>query len=204
MREVGPTEGNREQHTDKEEAIMRRSGRMTIPLVVLGILWVLHGCAVPPLMHRGGIMVDTWAEVKADDKTVSEILAAFNRAEAALQAGNLDDLMALYSEQYTYHGLTKPDLKKIWGELLTHHRDFRSNHILSRITAVQGAPPSAELTCTGSLWAISKETGQQVNIDSWYGEVHYMVKEEGMWRVRGHRGESPKTQVFGVAPHPFF
>ena len=42
---------------------MRRRDRMTIPLAVLGILWVLHGCAVPPLVHRGGIMVDTWAEV---------------------------------------------------------------------------------------------------------------------------------------------
>ncbi|MBU6483053.1 MAG: hypothetical protein KGS09_21250 [Nitrospirae bacterium] len=63
------------------------------------------------------------------------------------------------------------------GELLTHHGKFRSNHILSRIAAIPGTPPSAELTCTGSLWAVSKETGQQVNIDSWYGEVHYMVKE---------------------------
>jgi hypothetical protein len=183
---------------------MRRRRHMTRPLALLGIFWVLQGCAVPPLMHRGGIMVDTWAEVKADDKTVSEILAAFNRAEAALQAGNLDDLMGLYSAEYRYHGLTKEDLKKIWGELLTNHREFRSNHILSRIAAVPGTPPSAELTCTGSLWAVSKETGQQVNIDSWYGEVHYMVKEEGMWRVRGHRGEAPKTQGFGVAPHPFF
>ncbi|MDE3042003.1 MAG: hypothetical protein KGJ82_15715 [Nitrospirota bacterium] len=177
---------------------------MTIPLAVLGILWVLQGCAVPPLVHRGGIMVDTWAEVNADDKTVSEILVAINRAEAVLQAGNLDDLMALYSAQYRYHGLEKEDLKNIRGELLTHHREFRSNHILSRIAAIPCSPPSVELTCTGSLWAVSKETGQQVNIDSWYGEVHYMVKEEGLWRVRGHRGEAPKTQGFGVAPHPFF
>ena len=103
---------------------MRRRDRMTIPLAVLGILWVLHGCAVPPLVHRGGIMVDTWADVNADDKTVSEILAAFNRAEAVLQAGNLDDLMALYSAQYRYHGMEKEDLKNIRGELLPHHREF--------------------------------------------------------------------------------
>jgi hypothetical protein len=183
---------------------MRWISPATTLVTILGVLWVLHGCAVPPLMHRGGIMVDSWAEVKADDKTVSEILAAFNRAEAALQAGNLDDLMGLYSAEYRYHGLTKEDLKKIWGELLTNHREFRSNHILSRIVAGPGTPPNAELTCTGSLWAVSKETEQQVNIDSWYGEVHHIVYEDGAWRVRGHRGEAPKTQVFGVAPHPFF
>jgi len=176
----------------------------TTLVTILGVLWSLHGCNVPPLMHRGGIMVDSWAEVKADDKTVSGILAAFNKAEAALQAGNLSDLMALYSENYSYHGLTKRDLRRIWEDLLAQHREFRSNHILSRIVAVPGDPPNAELTCTGSLWAISKETGQEVHIDSWYGEVHYMVYEEGAWRVRGHRGEAPKTQGFGVAPHPFF
>ena len=183
---------------------MRWMPPITQFIIVFGLLCWLPGCSVPPLMYRGGIMVDRWAEVKADDKTVADILAAFNRAEAALQADNLEELMSLYSDQYQYHGLTKQDLKKIWGELLAQNRDFKSNHVLSRIVTLSGAPPSAELTCTGSLWAVSKETGEQVNIDSWYGEVHHMVKEEGMWRVRGHRGEAPKTQVFGAAPHPFF
>lgn len=172
---------------------------------VCAVLWVgLVGCTVPPLMHRGGITVDSWADVKADDATVSGILASFNRAETALHAGNLDELMDLYSQEYQYHGLAKSDLRAIWEDLLAQHRDFRSNHILSRIAAVPSSRPSAELTCTGSLWAVSKETGQQVNIDSWYGEVHYMVNENGTWRVRGHRGEGLKTRGFGTAPHPFF
>ena len=174
------------------------------PLLYATILAALTGCTVPPLIHRGGIMVDRWAEVKADDKTVAEILAAFNAAESALQAGNLDVLMQLYSDQYNYHGLSKRDLRKVWEELLAHHREFQSNHILSRIIAGTGTPLSADLTCTGSLWAVSKETGELVNIDSWYGEVHHMVYEEGAWRVRGHRGRAPKTQIFGAAPHPFF
>lgn len=182
----------------------QRRSAITSIVAVSGILWSLSGCTIPPLMHRGGIMVDSWAEVKADDKTVADILAAFNKAEAALQEGNLNGLMALYSESYGYHGLTKQDLRGIWADLLAHHREFGSNHILSRIVAVPGEPPSAELTCTGSLWAISKEAGEQVNIDSWYGEIHHMVYEEGAWRVRGHRGVAPKTQGFGVAPHPFF
>lgn len=182
---------------------MHRLSSITSRLVLLGLLWGLSGCTVPPLMHRGGIMVDNWAEVKADDKTVAGILAAFNRAEAALQAGNLDDLMGLYSDSYSYHGLTKPDLRQIWEDLLRRHRDFRSNHILSRIVAAPG-DQTAEVTCTGSLWAVAKESGEQVNVDSWYGEVHHLVNEGGAWRVRGHRGQAPKVQAFGAAPHPFF
>lgn len=170
----------------------------------LGLLWVLSGCTVPPLMYRGGITVDRWADVKADDATVAGILASFNRAETALQTGNLDGVMDLYSEGYQYHGLTKRDLRAIWEELLAHHRDFRSNHILSRIAVAPATPVTAELTCTGSLWAVSKETWELVNIDSWYGEVHYMVNESGTWRVRGHRGQGTRTRGFGAAPHPFF
>ena len=183
---------------------MRSIRHITAFVAIQGLLWWLLGCAVAPLMHRGGIMVDNWAEVKADDKTVSGILAAFNRAEVALEAGNLDELMGLYSQSYSYHGLTKHDLRKIWEELLAQNREFRSNHILSRIVAASGNPQNAEITCTGSLWAVSKEAGKPIHIDSWYGEVHYLVNEDGMWRVRGHRGEAPKTQAFGVAPHPFF
>jgi hypothetical protein len=183
---------------------MRWMHSIAARVAILGFLCWQDGCAVAPLMHRGGIRVDSWAEVKADDKTVAGILAAFNRAEAALQAGKVDDLMGLYTQTYSYHGLTKQDLRKIWDELLLQHREFRSNHILSRIVAGPGGPQSAEVTCTGSLWAVSKESGEPINIDSWYGEVHHMVNEDGTWRVRGHLGQPPKTLVFGAAPHPFF
>lgn len=48
-----------------------------------------------PLSHRGGIMVDRWAEVNTDDKTVAEILAAFNGAEEGIRAGDLEKVMAI-------------------------------------------------------------------------------------------------------------
>ncbi|MBM4132926.1 MAG: hypothetical protein FJ245_04075 [Nitrospira sp.] len=183
---------------------MRWTSSLALPLAMLGLLGWLSGCTVPPLMHRGGIMVDSWADVKVDNATAAGILASFDRAEAGLQAGNLDEVMSLYSEEYSYHGLAKQELRKLWGELLQQHREFRSNHILSRFVSVPGEPQTVEVTCTESLWAVSKETGEQVSIDSWYGEVHHMVNENGTWRVRGHRGKAPKTQAFGAAPHPFF
>lgn len=164
----------------------------------------LQGCAMSPLMHRGGILVDTWAEVKADDKTVAEILAAFHQAEQALETQNLDALMSLYATEYRYHGLTKEDLRKIWAQLLTDYQGLRSNHIFSRIVVRSDRIPTAEITCTGSLWAMSRQTGDRANVDSWYGEVHHLTYENGAWRIRGHAGEALKTLQFGIAPHPFF
>lgn len=190
---------------------MRGTKRLTHRVVtrtalglLIGVVSWLPACTLPALPDLGKVHVDRWAEIKADDKTVGEVLAAFNRAEEALHARDLDALMSLYSERYTYHGLKKEDLRKVWASLLTQYPQISSTHIFSRIVVVPGSPPVAEITCTGSLWATAKETAQRVNIDSWFYEVHYMVHEDGAWRVLGHAGEAPMALQFGVAPHPFF
>ncbi|TAJ31555.1 MAG: hypothetical protein EPO64_02315 [Nitrospirae bacterium] len=169
------------------------------------LLW-LTGCAVPALPDLGEVHIDRWATIKAADKDVGEILAAFNRAEESLHEENLDGIMALYSEQYKYHGLTKADLRKTWQELFAHYDHIASTHIFSRIRATaSGKNPTAEIVCTGSLWGVSTDTGQRTIIDSWFYETHNMIYEDGAWRIRGHGAEeAPKVLPFGVAPHPFF
>lgn len=168
-------------------------------------LW-LQGCAfpAPAFSDLGQTRIDRWAEITADDKTVGEILAAFNRAEEALRARDLDALMALYAQAYNYHGLRKDDLRKVWENLFAEYPRISSTHIFSRIAAGPGKFPTAEITCTGSLWATSKETGQRVFLDSWFSEVHHLVYEDGAWRILGHAGEPSKVLQFGVTPHPFF
>lgn len=81
--------------------------------ISVGIMQGIQGCAMAPLTHRGGIQVDRWAEVKADDKTVADILATFQQAEGAVELQHLDTLMILYAQDYQYHGLGKEDLRKI-------------------------------------------------------------------------------------------
>ena len=81
-------------------------------------------------------------------------------------------------------------------------------HILTRFVVEENrTPPTAQVTCSGSLWAISNQTGERVNIDSWFGEVHYMIYEDGAWRIRGQAWEPPlveKESRFARPPHPFF
>lgn len=178
--------------------------RMSVAIVlgaVLGTAMWLQVSAVPALAKT---KVSPGAEIRADDKTVREILAAFNRAEEFLQARNLDALMGLYSKDYNYYGLKKDDLKRIWQDLFTQHRRISTEHMFAKIVVMDGKAPTAEVTCTGSLWATSEPAGQRVNIDSWFEEVHHLVYEDGTWRIRGHAGEPSKALQFGVAPHPFF
>jgi hypothetical protein len=186
-------------------AVTRWTSILVRAVIIPASLVGFAGCVIPALPDLGEVHVDRWAEIKADDKTVGEILAAFNRAEEALHTHNLDGVMGLYSEQYRYHGLTKADLRNIWQEMFSQYDHLASTHIFSRIQVVaSGKNPTAEIACTGSLWGVSKETGKRVILDSWFYETHNLIYEDGAWRIRGHGGEAPKVMPFGVAPHPFF
>ena len=169
--------------------------------VLIGIALWLPGLCLPALAKHG---IATGADIKADDSTVREIHSTFHRAEEAMGAGDLDALMAVYSEDYGNFGLTKGDMEKMWSALFAQYRRFSSNHSMSRIDVTSGENPTAEVTCSGSLWATSKETGRRVSIDSWLWEVHILVREDDAWRIRGPGKNAIMTLQFGAALHPLF
>ena len=143
--------------------------------------------------------------VEVDQATVSQILDVFHKADAAIAAGNLDRIMALYATQYNNHGLKQADIRKIWRDLFEEYRDLSGAHIFSQIVKVgSGSNAIIEVTCTGSLSGLSKITGLRVPLDSWYEEVHYLTREDGVWRIRGNAGDQPRVLPFGTAPHPLF
>jgi len=143
-------------------------------------------------------------EIQANQKEVDEILAAFDKAETALKAQDLDRLMALYSKHYDYHGLTKSNLRDQWKELFDKYRRLATHHTFSRIVVVvEDNVPKARITCTGGIWATAESTGERIIIDSWFEEVHRLVYEDGAWRILGHNGETPQAAQSG-APHPYF
>jgi len=176
----------------------------------VGLLVILAGtlgltiCG-PPKPVVAKVEVPSYATVTADDATVKEILAAFDRAEQAIQARDLDGLMALYSKRYNYHKLHKSDARRIWEEIFEYHHKLHSTHLFTDIRTVQvDGETRAEVKCTGALWGLASETGQKVTVDSWFEEVHYLVKEDGAWRIIGNAGGTPETPRFGHAPHPLF
>lgn len=143
---------------------------------------------------------------EVDATTLKELMAAFEQAEQAMQAQDLEGIMALYSDEYLYHGLKKADIRNIWSQLFEHHKELESIHTFSVIRTVgSGSKLTAEITCTGVVWGTSKTTTLRTPIDSWYEEVHYLKKENGRWRIVGNiGGESQPILQFGIAPHPLF
>ncbi|MFM8551706.1 MAG: nuclear transport factor 2 family protein [Nitrospiraceae bacterium] len=138
--------------------------------------------------------------------TVKEVLAAFGRAEDALQKEDLEALMRFYATDYNYNGLKRADVRRVWGEVFEHFRAIASTHHFTELRVVQvGSHPRVELTCTGGLYAIGKASGRRVTIDSWFREVHYLVKEDGVWHFHGNAGNAPTEVPAWSAPHhPLF
>jgi hypothetical protein len=137
---------------------------------------------------------------------VKELVAAFDRAERALQKEDLDDLMDFYAPAYNYHGLKQSDVRRVWGEVFEHYKAMESLHLFSDIKVTQvNNELRAEVTCTGGLYGTDERTGNRVTLDSWFREVHYLVKEDGVWRFLGNAGEIPASAPFSSAPHhPLF
>lgn len=141
-----------------------------------------------------------------DAETLKEVLLTFEQAEQAMQARDLDGIMALYADDYLYHGLKKADVRKIWQQLFEYYKELKSFHTFSVVrTAASGGKSMVEITCSGVVWGTSKDTTLRSPVDSWYEEIHYLRKENGRWRIAGNiGGESIPVLQFGVAPHPLF
>ena len=189
---------------------MRWESMPVVVWIILAVALHLQGChlgPMPSVPDVSGTYISHSAVIQADKNTVNEILSTFKQAEEAVQRRDLDALMALYADNYKHHGFTKDTLRTEWKQLFQDYRDFSTTHVLTRIAVESDkTPQSAQVTCTGSLWAISNETNERANIDSWFGEVHYLTYVDGVWRMRGHAWEvlNPKDTRMARPPHPFF
>ena len=178
--------------------------------ILTGMLVASQGCqsSPPPVFPDiTGIHLSEGAEIQGDDQTVQAILSVFKKAEDAVSHKDLDGLMALYSESYLHGGYTKDSVRAVWTDLFTKYRDFTGTHTFSKIKIqTDKRVPAAHVACTGSLWAISNETGQRVQIDSWNGEVHHLISERANWYIAGTYWEVPpgNEQRPTFRPHPFF
>jgi hypothetical protein len=112
--------------------------------------------------------------------------------------------MTVYSEHYRYQDLTKADMRTIWKGFFEHYDRIATLHSFSRILVTPGTPPTADLTCTGALWATGDQTDQRVNLSSWAGDIHHLMYEEGAWKILGQGRNAPNRPEFSQAPPPLF
>jgi hypothetical protein len=160
----------------------------SVPSAVLALTEILPGAAI-----------------EADQLSVTELIGTFDRAQEAIRARDVEALIGLYATNYRYHGLKRDDIRKIWEELFKRYDLIANIHTFSAIKVVKtGKGLTAEITCTGAVWANSKETKERIPIDSWHQEVHRLVRGKDGWRIVGNLGGDQTIRRFGTAPHPLF
>ena len=193
---------------------MKRGWELPVFLIMgLGLCW---GLTPPVVSAKVQVLPETVLLVEGKKVTgqkrllahpiVKGLLAAFERAEAALKKEDLDALMQFYAPAYNYHGLKPDDVRRVWGEVFEHYRAEESLHLFSdiKITLVNNGF-RAEVTCTGGLYGTDEQTGHRLTLDSWFREVHYLVKDGDTWRFLGNAGDVPSGAPFASAPHhPLF
>lgn len=178
--------------------IMRSLAGVSLILMVLSIvLCPASALALTQILPE--------ATVEADQQSLMELIGTFDRAQEAIRARDLDALMALYSTAYQYHGLRRDDIRGIWKDVFARYDLIANMHTFSAIKVVKtDKGVTAEITCTGAVWANSRETHERIPIDSWHQEVHRLTKEKDGWRIVGNLGGDKATRRFGTAPHPLF
>ena len=175
-----------------------------------GIMFLLAGMMFVSRCHHpvpSSAAVEIASGVADADRAVAlELAAAFDRAEKAVQHGDLESLMLFYEKDYNYHGLKRSDVHRVWAEVFSHYREINSTHLFTELKVVHaGSVTKAFVTCTGGLYGTDKESGKPVTIDSWVGEVHYLVKEGNAWKFLGNVGGALADVPATSAPHhPLF
>lgn len=180
------------------------------------ILILLFGVRVPAAtdMMEG-------ADVQADPEAVKAILATFDRAEEALRTESLSGIAAIYSKNYRHRGLRKEDTTRIWEDIFARYNQLSSRHAFSKIIVEKKmlGKTTARVTCTGALFGVSalKREGQPslsalsasggaepVHIDVWFEAIHYLVLEDGTWKIIGHDLAGREEDPFGASIHLLF
>lgn len=88
-------------------------------------------------------------------------------------------------------------MRTIWKDFFARYDRIDALHAFSRIVVTPGKQSTAQITCTGALWATSDRTGQRVNLSIWAGDIHYLVYEDGAWRILGQGRNALNRPEFG-------
>mgnify|MGYP001620193001 FL=1 len=165
----------------------------------LSLLLIL--CFVKPVMAE--TRIGQKAEIHALPAEVKELIANFELIDKAINTKDLESMMNYYSRNYAHLGADRNDIRKIWATLFQEYKELIIGHTFTRIYIERGKH-MASVVCTGLMFGINVHTGEKERIDGWIEEIHYLVHEDGEWKILGHEVETLEPGRFGAAFHPLF
>ena len=136
-------------------------------------------------------------------ETLHEIIDYFEKAELAVETGDLDGLLELYSENYKNGPHDKASARKIWKRIFETFKDMSMIHNM-RIDTYSKEGKIIFIECTGILLGKPKGKGSHIPIDNWVREKHILSNENGNWRLIGSAGKERQRFWFDKPMSPLF
>ena len=176
---------------------MRKSIYITIASI---LVFVTYASATEPLHIPSP---EEYRLVKRSSMDFKEIKGVFDRIISAAKKGDLDAIVDNFSDRYLNSGRDKRDVRKQWKQIMENFTDLELHHPIYHI---EKAGRFAKMKCEGVL--LGKPTkhfpgevsGEAVVIDSWKFSVHYLIKEDGRWKILGDQIPYDTGRTF----HPLF
>jgi hypothetical protein len=129
------------------------------------------------------------ASIEIDESEAQNIANFFHQAERAIQSENINELMALYSDEYTNQKSgDKQFAAELWGKIFSRFDNISSRHSMKLIDYDQAAG-RAITECSGLLFGTPEGESNPVLIDRWDDQRHILLKE-GDWKLLGNSGET--------------
>lgn len=145
--------------------------------------------------------VDPPAKNVVGEKLYSEVAEFFHEMEMAIQAKDVDSLMAHYADNYFNGPFNKRAVKTIWKHIFATMDEISTVHDMTFITTASGSKVLV-VRCNGLLLGIPKGKTETIAIDKWLDCDHILAKVNGKWRLVGTAGKGGMRLGFDKPMQP--
>lgn len=191
-------------------ALAYRRYTKTISLAVIFLAPVLALCFSFPGQAQAGkhtelhsVTIDPNTKKIIPPEILAEVEEFFEKAEDAIQAKDIDALMALYSDSYLNGPHDKDSARKIWERIFDRFQTLGTMHNM-RITSYDYEGQVVVIKCSGILLGKPNGSDQRVPVDNWTNEDHVISKSGENWKLIGTYGKERKRLWFDKPIHPLF
>ena len=149
---------------------------------------------------RYTVTIDPAAKEQLGQQTYNEVTMFFQAAQKAINAKDMDALMAKYSDNYRDGDLDKASVEQAWRGIFARVDDMTTLNNM-KLVNISADRNMVVLQSSGLLVGVPGDAKWPVTIDSWNKQDHLLVKEAGEWKLIGIYGPERKRLWFDKPMH---
>jgi len=172
-------------------------------LLLAGIIFAIPAWSADGPHGFHSVRISPEMKDKVDKETMEKVTRFFDNAEKAIGRGDMDALMALYSDSYKNGDHDKAAAREIWKRIFDTFDGMSAMHNMTLINYSKDGG-LVVIGCSGILLGKRKGEEDRIPVDTWTNEEHILTMEKGEWKLIGSAGVSRKRLWFDKPMHPLF